>query len=103
LSDVFMSTRFGGRQRPHFNYVRWIRLGESEETATLPSPEQVKPPGAQETLNQLAKDAKLAAKVVTKMAEPQAQAKAAAPKKPAGPQEVTKPSAKEVTDDEIMF
>jgi len=24
LADVFMNTRFGGRQRPHFQIVRWI-------------------------------------------------------------------------------
>jgi hypothetical protein len=27
LSDAHMNTRFGGRQRPHFNVVRWIELG----------------------------------------------------------------------------
>jgi hypothetical protein len=103
LSDTFMPTRYGGRQRPQFIYSpNWVRLGENEETAALPTPEQVKPPGAKETLNQLVKDAKLAAKVVTKMTEPQAQAKTAAPKQ-AGPQEVTKPSAKEVTGDEIPW
>jgi hypothetical protein len=104
LSNTFMNTRFGGRQRPQFIYMpHWVRLGESEEIAALPAPEQVKPPGIKETLDQFAKHAKLAAKVVTKMTEPQAQAKAAAPKQSTGPQEVVKPSAKEVTDDEIMF
>jgi len=104
LSDVFMPTRFGGRQRPQFIYSpNWVRLGESEETAALPSPEQVKPPGAKETLNQLAKDAKLAAKVVSKMTEPQAQTKPAAPKQSTGPQEVSRPSAAEVTNDEIPW
>ena len=101
LSDTFMSTRYGGRQRPHFNYVRWIKIGESEEMAALPGPEPVKPPDAKETLSQLAKDAKLAAKTVDKMAEPQVQPAAA--KKPTGPQEVTTPTAKEVTGDEIKY
>ena len=27
LSDTHMRTRFGGRQRPHFKIVRWVRLG----------------------------------------------------------------------------
>ena len=27
LSDVFMNTQFGGRQRPHFIIKRWVRLG----------------------------------------------------------------------------
>jgi hypothetical protein len=100
LSDTFMPTRYGGRQRPHFNYARWIKIGEHEEPATLPGPEPVKPPDAKETLNQLAKDARLAAKVVTKMTEPPAQAKTT---KPTGPQEVAKPTAKEVTGDEIKY
>jgi len=103
LSDTFMSTRYGGRQRPHFNYVRWIKIGESEEMAALPGPEPVKPPDAKETLSQLAKDARLAAKVVTKMTEPPVQAKTTAAKKPTGPQEVAKPTAKEVTGDEIKY
>jgi len=67
----------------------------------LPGPEQVKPPGVKEALQQLAKDAKLAAKTVDKMAEPQVQPAAA--KKPTGPQEVTTPTAKEVTGDEIKY
>jgi hypothetical protein len=28
LSDAFMNTRFGGRQRPHFKIVRWVRFGD---------------------------------------------------------------------------
>ena len=28
LSDVFMSTRFGGRRRPNFIIKRWIAFGE---------------------------------------------------------------------------
>jgi hypothetical protein len=100
LSDTFMSTRYGGRQRPHFNYVRWIKIGEHEEPAALPGPEPVKPPDAKETLNQRAKDARLAAKVVTKMTEPPAQAKTT---KPTGPQEVAKLTGKEVTGDEIKY
>jgi hypothetical protein len=39
LSDVFFPTRFGGRQRPHFKIVRWIRLGgEGGEVEALPPP-----------------------------------------------------------------
>jgi hypothetical protein len=30
LGDKFMHTRFGGRQRPHFNLKRWERMGEGE-------------------------------------------------------------------------
>lgn len=51
LSDVFMNTRFGGRQRPHFDIRRWVTLGD--DGRALPEPEQpklveVKPPSAKE-------------------------------------------------------
>jgi len=39
LSDTHMRTRFGGRQRPHFKIVRWVRLGgEGGEVGALPPP-----------------------------------------------------------------
>ena len=40
LSDTFMKTKWGGRQRPHFNIVKWTRLGAQagEEVAALPAP-----------------------------------------------------------------
>jgi hypothetical protein len=39
LSDTFFPTRFGGRQRPHFKIVRWIRLdGEGGQVEALPPP-----------------------------------------------------------------
>jgi hypothetical protein len=39
LCDTFMRTRFGGRQRPHFKIVRWVRLGgEGGEVEALPPP-----------------------------------------------------------------
>jgi hypothetical protein len=57
LSDTFMPTRYGGRQRPHFNIVRWVMLdggGQALPAAELPAiagpptvPE-VKPPSAKE-------------------------------------------------------
>jgi hypothetical protein len=37
LTDTFMPTRFGGRQRPHFEVERWISLGEGG--SALPAPE----------------------------------------------------------------
>ena len=30
LSDTFMPTRFGGRQRPHFEIKRWVSFGPDE-------------------------------------------------------------------------
>jgi hypothetical protein len=61
LSDIFMSTRFGGRQRPHLPIKRWIKFGGGD---ALPAPDK-----------------------------PKLQ----------GPQAVTPPTAKEVTEDEIPF
>jgi hypothetical protein len=40
LSDVFMNTRYGGRQRPHFKIVRWIAFGPGGEVKQLESAEQ---------------------------------------------------------------
>jgi hypothetical protein len=45
LSDTFMNTRFGGRQRPHFQIRRWIKHGgEGGQVEALPpstpSPQQ---------------------------------------------------------------
>lgn len=37
LSDTFMKTRFGGRQRPHFLIKRWVGMGPAEDKA-LPAP-----------------------------------------------------------------
>jgi hypothetical protein len=41
LSDTFMPTRFGGRQRPHFLIKRWVSMGADEKL--LPAPESVAP------------------------------------------------------------
>ena len=39
LSDTFMNTKWGGRQRPHFKIVHWISLGsESGQVEALPTP-----------------------------------------------------------------
>ena len=35
LRDVFMRTRFGGRQRPHFEIRRWVKLGD--DSTALPA------------------------------------------------------------------
>jgi hypothetical protein len=45
LSDTFMPTQWGGRQRPHFIVKRWVRLGgEGGEVEALPSPKPVTAP-----------------------------------------------------------
>ena len=54
LRDIYMSTRFGGRQRPHFEVVRWIALGgenEAGEMAKLTGPREVEEPTAKEVTN----------------------------------------------------
>jgi hypothetical protein len=58
LGDVFMNTRFGGRQRPHFEIVRWIALDGGVGALPAPdlpklespstAPTEVKPPSAKE-------------------------------------------------------
>jgi len=69
LSDIYMHTKYGGRQRPHFKVVDWIVIGGSEPTPiTGPSGGQLPPADA-------------AVKVTS----------------------VKKPSAKEITDDEIRY
>ena len=37
LRDVFMNTKFGGRQRPHFEIKGWVQLGDDGAKA-LPTP-----------------------------------------------------------------
>jgi hypothetical protein len=47
LRDVFMNTRFGGRQRPHFEIRGWVQLGGDEQSVTaLPAPKPL--PGVKE-------------------------------------------------------
>lgn len=41
LSDVHMKTKFGGRQRPHFEIVRWVYLGDDGNA--LPVAEKPRP------------------------------------------------------------
>jgi hypothetical protein len=75
LSDTFMNTRFGGRQRPHFLIKKWITLGsDSQELAALPNPNDPTLKGSE------------AAKPEESIGKP-----------------VDTPSAKEVLDDDIPF
>jgi hypothetical protein len=54
LSDTFMNTRFGGRQRPHFLIKRWVDLGAEEKALPVPVPEPPSSPlvPTQEALEQ---------------------------------------------------
>jgi hypothetical protein len=88
LSDTYMPTRYGGRQRPAFIYKRWIKIGG--EPAALPTADKNPPKAIEQTLEQFAGGDKPAAKP----AEPQQASKA---------QTVAKPTAKQVTGDEIRY
>jgi hypothetical protein len=57
LCDVFMSTRFGGRQRPYLEIKRWVMLDGGGNA--LPAPDQPKLPdqGAKEVKPPSAKEA----------------------------------------------
>jgi hypothetical protein len=51
LSNAFMKTRFGGRQRPHFKIVKWTRLGgEGDAVEALPPPPALPAPAAKPEL-----------------------------------------------------
>lgn len=44
LADVFMRTRFGGRQRPNFVIKRWVTFGDGGgDAAALPAPTNIDP------------------------------------------------------------
>jgi hypothetical protein len=57
LTDTFMPTRYGGRQRPHFNIVKWIKLGDGggilspTESPALSGPQTVEEPTAKEVVD----------------------------------------------------
>jgi hypothetical protein len=62
LSNTYMPTRYGGRQRPHFNIKRWVTFGSTGDVLPAADSPQL-----------------------------------------TGPKVVEPPTAKEVTDDEILF
>jgi hypothetical protein len=57
LTDTFMPTRYGGRQRPHFNIRKWIKLGDGggilspTESPALSGPQTVEAPTAKEVVD----------------------------------------------------
>jgi len=87
LADVFMPTRFGGRQRPHFVIKRWVRFGSDGTTQALPAPTNptLPPSDTKETLDRFANQGE--------------------PKKedPSGLRTVEPPSVREDLEDEIPF
>jgi hypothetical protein len=87
LSDVFMNTRFGGRQRPHFEVRRWVRFGNEGEplAVTGPTPVADPPSKAPAALDAFAKTTNTP------------------PEQESSVRTVDPPSAKEVTGDEIPW
>src|SRR5262249_3800737 len=76
LSHTFMPTSYGGRERPNLVIKNWVRFGEGG-SLVLPTP--------------------------NKPALTTVESKPAATSNPLGMQVVEKPTAKEVTEDEIIF
>jgi hypothetical protein len=50
LRDTFMRTRFGGRQRPHFEVQRWVHFGNGGEPLAVTGPvsKAIDPPSPKE-------------------------------------------------------
>jgi hypothetical protein len=94
LTDTFMPTRYGGRQRPAFDYKRWVKIGSGEQVA-LPATDKAAPLTIEQSLDRFADGDKPTAK-------PEA-AKPAGPQTTGKAQTSTKPSAKDVTGDEIIY
>jgi hypothetical protein len=54
LSDCFMNTRFGGRQRPNFLIKRWIQLGGGQSILPAEPPKTLPPTTVEGTLDMYA-------------------------------------------------
>ena len=107
LSDTFMNTRFGGRQRPHFKIVRWVSFrGEGGQVEALPPPTpppQQAPAQSELPLNEV-KEPSLAEEMNDEIPDFEESPKAAAPPLPTlrrnlkkKPSKVNAPSKKRPT------
>jgi hypothetical protein len=102
LTDTFMNTRYGGRQRPSFEIVKWITLDGGDgggDALPAPNPPKLPPQGAQAAAPAAAAPAADNEEDLSARARAMKLARQAN----AGMRSVEKPSAKEVTDDEIPF
>ena len=54
LSDCFMNTRFGGRQRPNFIIKRWIAFGEDQQVLPAVAPKALPPTTVEGALDMFA-------------------------------------------------
>lgn len=112
LSDTFMPTRYGGRQRPFFDVKEWIRLGgdqspmpptanaalEKPSTTETPAPQAQAMPVPAQTERQAQTPSKTQAQAATKKPAPTQSAS-----KTAGLQTVEEPSLGGQMNDEISF
>jgi hypothetical protein len=73
LSDTFMPTQYGGRQRPHFEISRWVTFGGNgdvlpeTDSPALPEPKAVKKPSE---MNPTTASARAALRGLKSIAEP---------------------------------
>jgi hypothetical protein len=108
LTDTFMPTRFGGRQRPAFDYKRWVPIGGEQATlpaADKPAPaviEHIPEPPPTSDNKPVAKPAESQQPDKVQTAKPIA-AKPVALKQPTKVQAVAVPTAKQVVNDEIKY
>ena len=86
LSDVFMNTRFGGRQRPSFVIKRWIDLGGDNKTLPAPSPALIE--HVEKELAEAKKPAEAAAKKPAKVTK-------------VGARKVDEPTLEEILNDDL--
>jgi len=102
LSDRFMKTRWGGRQRPHFEIVQWITLDPNSGMIPTDDPRQL--PAPQQPTQQTQQSAPSAAPQAAPSAQPAAQQQSAAKPLDAVPlKTVEPPDLSEDLDDRIPF
>jgi hypothetical protein len=100
LGDTFMSTKWGGRQRPDFRIQRWVKLGDGGDHALpKPAPPTALPPAS--TAEQLDHFAEDKAPETKPEAEPAAAQTAPKPAPNKKKKQVGKPVA-DVTLEELM-
>ena len=92
LSDVFMSTNFGGRRRPNFIIKRWIALGGDQQVLPAVAPKALPPTTVEGALDMFA------ASTSTASTQPKTEPKSE-PK--SEPKTVSEPSLSEELNDSI--
>lgn len=101
LTDTFMPTQFGGRQRPHFNIVRWVAFGADQQALQAPELPALPAPADNKAQADTASPPTQQPKVESPQSKP-ATATTKQPRKAAAKlQTVDPPSKDEEFDDEI--